>query len=148
MNLLLAFGILLFGVGLGAFSFWIQQTLNRRQFRQELRTQLDQVLGGFRPQKVIGIRQDVAAANPLTKQNQPTTTGKPPGRVGAGDDSGVIARWTDSRGIAKWTCDDLNGKSVPPGTISSGSTSEHDSEEWQTHQRKVRIAEHRVWKTP
>lgn len=56
MNILQAVGILLFGVGLGALLIWLQQTAARRQFRQELETQVDQALfGGWRRQRVINI---------------------------------------------------------------------------------------------
>ena len=51
MNILEAFSILLLGLGLGALLMWVQQTAARRQFRQQLETQVDQALfGGLRRQ--------------------------------------------------------------------------------------------------
>jgi hypothetical protein len=58
MNILQAFGILLLGAGLGALLIWLQQTAARRQFRQELETQIDQALcGELRRQRLLNIRQ-------------------------------------------------------------------------------------------
>jgi hypothetical protein len=59
MNTLQAFGILLLGAGLGALLIWLQQTAARRQFRQELETQIDQALfGELRRQRLLNICQE------------------------------------------------------------------------------------------
>jgi hypothetical protein len=56
MNILQAFGILLLGAGLGALLIWLQQTAARRQFRQELETQIDQALiGELRRQRLLNM---------------------------------------------------------------------------------------------
>jgi len=59
MNILQAFGILLFGACLGALLMWLPQTAARRQFQQELETQIDQALfGGLRRQRLADVRQE------------------------------------------------------------------------------------------
>jgi hypothetical protein len=56
MNTLQAFGVLLLGAGLGALLIWLQQTASRRQFRQELETQIDQaLLGQLGRQRLLNI---------------------------------------------------------------------------------------------
>jgi hypothetical protein len=56
MNILQAFGVLLLGAGLGALLIWLQQTASRRQFRQELETQIDQaLLGQLGRQRLLNI---------------------------------------------------------------------------------------------
>lgn len=56
MNILQAFGVLLLGAGLGALLIWLQQTASRRQFRQEIETQIDQaLLGQFGRQRLLNI---------------------------------------------------------------------------------------------
>jgi len=41
MNIPLAFGLLLLGVGLGGLLVWLQQSAARRQFREDLETRID-----------------------------------------------------------------------------------------------------------
>jgi hypothetical protein len=56
MNILQAFGVLLLGAGLGALLIWLQQTTSRRQFRQQLETQIDQaLLGQLGRQRLLNI---------------------------------------------------------------------------------------------
>jgi hypothetical protein len=59
MNILQAFGIFLFGAGLGALLMWVPQTAARKHYRQELETQIDHALfGGLRRHRLDHIRQE------------------------------------------------------------------------------------------
>jgi hypothetical protein len=58
MNVPQAFGISLFGAALGTLLTWLQQTVVRRQFQEELESQIDQALfGGLRHQRLLHMRR-------------------------------------------------------------------------------------------
>lgn len=80
MNIALAFGLFLSGAGLGALLTWLQQTAVRRQFQQELETQIEQALfGGLRRRRLINIRGRPSSG--------PTRCSAPPEAIATGDGS-------------------------------------------------------------
>jgi hypothetical protein len=89
MSIALAFGLFLSGAGLGALSTRIQQTAVRRQFQQELETQIKQALfGGMSRRRLLNSRE--------LPSGGPTPGSAPPEAIATGDGSRSRQTHTES----------------------------------------------------
>ncbi len=71
MNILQEFGILMLGVGLGALLVWLQQRTARKQFRQEIRLEIQGALSGPSRRQPTNTTQHVSGVESPNAQESP-----------------------------------------------------------------------------